>query len=138
MITTATLIVGAIITIGLFAVITIARGGSLRDVTNWGVLKGIAMAIIVSILLSYLAGCSTIRDRLSGYAGIETMSADRRSLYCDSDGGDNRTTSNLGLRYQVMRIYGVTANVKYTHHSCVFSRDNGSYDAVGVELEYGR
>lgn len=103
-----------------------------------GVLKGILLALLFTL---GVAGSSLVFagqwfSEASVYAGLDYTKT--LSPMCEDTGPDNRTTSNLGLR---LRAYESNdkrfrVNSKYTHHSCAFSPDNKSYDALGVELEY--
>lgn len=112
------------------------------DRTGLGILKGVALALAV-ILLSFLASWAFADDKegsylnyVSIYAGLDYTK--NESPLCEPVGVDSHTTSNMGFRANLYESYGkqFSVNSKYTHHSCAFSPDENSYDAVGVEIEY--
>ena len=108
--------------------------------TGRGILKGVILAVVFSLVmvgLSLLTGCTgTYFNDAAVYAGLDYTK--KLSPQCKHGGPDDHTTSNLGLRGGLYRSDDkkFDINVKYTHHSCAFSPDAASYDAVGVELEY--
>lgn len=106
--------------------------------TGKGILKGIVLAVVFAVALALLSGCAggTYFNDASVYAGLDHTK--KLSPQCEDRGPDNRTTSNLGLRGNLYESQDgrFRTNAKYTHHSCAFSPDDKSYDALGVELEY--
>jgi hypothetical protein len=135
--------------IGLLVLLTVwllwsLRGENIKEYfrtrDGLGILKGIVLAVGFAVglaVLFSLNGCSgTYLNDASVYAGLERTK--KLSPQCEPTGADDRTTSNLGVR---VNLYESTderfrTNAKYTHHSCAFSPDDRSYDALGVELEY--
>lgn len=105
-----------------------------------GALAGIAKALAVAgafMLVASLLGCSGHwGNGASGYVGLERTKS--LSPQCEDTGPDSHITSNLGMRYHAYESKDgkFKGNGKYTHHSCAFSPDDKSYDAVGMELEY--
>ena len=135
--------------LALFSLLTVWMAYSLRAV-NWrdyfktktglGILKGILMAVGFSIAMvgiSMLSGCSgTYLNSASVFTGMDYTN--KVSPMCKDEGPDSHTTSNLGLKGNLYKSQDKSYNLsgKYTHHSCAFSPDAKSYDAVGIELEY--
>lgn len=62
----------------------------------------------------------------------------RHSPQCEIVGPNDRLTSHGGLRANIYQSADdrFEFNTKYTHHSCAFSPDDQTYDAVGIELSY--
>jgi hypothetical protein len=134
--------------ISLWAVL-VFWGMSAREVVgyfkkNSKIFSGIKFAIIFSLFFAavgYISGCSTSSgtylNSATVYSGID-YSVARPSPQCTSEGVDDRSTSNLGLK---VNLFSTTdgkskTNLKYTHHSCAFNPDQNLYDAVGIEFEY--
>lgn len=70
------------------------------------------------------------------YAGLDwpTYGA---SVQCLSDGPDNKTTSNGGVRINIAEWKRFAEiNAKYTHHSCAFNPDRNLVDALGFEFTF--
>ena len=111
-----------------------------RTRTGLGILKGIAMAVCFSgvfALVGMISGCSgTYLNSASVFTGMDYTN--KVSPMCKDEGPDSHTTSNLGLKGNLYKSQDKSYNLsgKYTHHSCAFSPDAKSYDAVGIELEY--
>ena len=105
--------------------------------TGKGILKGIVLAVAFAVALT-LAGCSggTYFNDASVYAGLDHTT--KRRPQGEDSGPDRRSTSNSVIRGNLYESEDgrFRTNAKYTHHSCAFSPDDASYDAVGVELEY--
>ena len=135
--------------VALFTLLVLWMGYSLRNQnlleyfktdTGKGIAKGILMAVVFSVLMvgvSLITGCSgTYLNSASLFTGMDYTN--KLSPMCKDEGPDSHTTSNLGLKGNLYRSYSkqLDINTKYTHHSCAFSPDSKSYDAVGVELEY--
>lgn len=104
-----------------------------------GIWKGIGIVLGVSILIALLTGCTTngtYFNDASIYAGLDYTK--NVSPQCEQGGADDRTTSNVGLRGNVYQSDDerFRLNGKYTHHSCAFSPDRHSYDAIGAEVEF--
>lgn len=121
------------------------RGVNIREYfrtrTGLGILKGIVMAVGITLgaaLVAGLAGCSTgtYFNDAHVYAGLDQTKG--QSPQCKEGGPDDRATSNLGFKGNIYQSADerFRANAKYTHHSCAFSPDRNGYDAVGIELEY--
>lgn len=101
-----------------------------------GIIKAVLFAAVMGCIV-FLTGCngSYINDA-SVYAGLERTN--KLSPMCEDRGPDNRTTSNLGAKLNIYesRDGRFRTNANYTHHSCAFSPDDKSYDAVGFVAEY--
>lgn len=106
--------------------------------TGLGILKGIVIVTVLAIIISLIGGCSNVTyfNYASMYAGLEQTK--NQSPMCMRGGVDDKTTSNLGFKGNLVETLDKrgSANLKYTHHSCAFSEDDISYDAIGVEAEY--
>ena len=101
-----------------------------------GIWKAVVFVLLVAVL-GALSGCSgKWHNGASAFAGLEA--AKKLSPQCKDEGPDNRTTSNLGLKYHAYQSKDkrFKGDVVYRHHSCAFSPDDASYDALGFELEY--
>ena len=96
--------------------------------------KSIAVGIVVCLLIvgivGLLGGCSGA----SMYAGLDQTF--KQSPQCVAGGSDDRITSNIGFKGWHEVTEDVVVYSKYTHHSCAFSPDRNSYDAVGAGVEY--
>jgi uncharacterized membrane protein (DUF485 family) len=71
------------------------------------------------------------------YLGIDYTKG--TSPQCKEGGVDDRGTSNLGVRVNLIewQRMPLVLNQKLTHHSCVLGKDTNGYDAFfGVELVY--
>lgn len=107
-----------------------------------GILKGIVLAIVFSLLLVVASVAFSDEEKGEWFAyGEVYVGMDRTNLQspqCYSKGKDDKLTSNIGLKSNIYRSFDkkFEFNAKYTHHSCVFNRDNYGYDAVGVEFTY--
>ncbi len=102
-----------------------------------GVLNGIFLAIGLSVVLVLLSGCTgTWMNDATLYAGLDHTKT--QSTACMEGGPDDRTTSNMGLKFNMFESEDgrFRSNGKYTHHSCAFTEDSRTYDALGFELEY--
>tara|TARA_R110002153_G_scaffold252016_1_gene409685 strand:- start:1556 stop:2020 length:465 start_codon:yes stop_codon:yes gene_type:complete len=146
----AALFVGISITVIALWIALVFRGVPIGNVIDYfkknsKIFSGIKFAIIFSIFfvaVGYISGCSTSSgtylNSATVYSGID-YSLVRPSPQCTSEGVDDRSTSNLGLKVNLFtstdRKY--KTNLKYTHHSCAFNPDQNLYDAVGIEFEYG-
>ncbi len=113
-----------------------------------GVLFGILMAIISIVGTAFSdevfsAPHSGPFDNLKYfqygevYGGLD-QTFKSPSPQCQSRGSDPKTTSNLGFRVNLLQSYDnkVSLDTKYTHHSCAFSPDRNTYDALGLELNW--
>jgi hypothetical protein len=105
-----------------------------------GIIKGVVLAVAFALLM---AGASALFaeevewfDDAYVFAGLDYTK--KASPMCDSGaGGDDHSTSNIGLRVNVFKYGPMKTNWKYTHHSCAFGEDDKQYDAfIGIELEY--
>lgn len=104
------------------------------------VLFGIVVFTLASILIA--ASSKVLADKPNWFtygevfAGIDYTK--NLSPQCDQGGADDRATSNGGLRLNIYRSDDELfhLNSKYTHHSCAFSPDRESYDALGLEVNY--
>jgi hypothetical protein len=109
-----------------------------------GILKGIILAPIAIIVIALALSLLPAKAQASGtwfndasvFIGID--STKKVSPQCIPDAVDNRGTSNLGARLNIWQSdsKNIRLNSKYTHHSCVLGKDDRSYDAVGIELEW--
>ena len=106
-----------------------------------GILKGIVIAVTFLVvgagITTLLSGCSgTYLNDASIYGGLDYPRDP--SPQCRQAGADDRSTSNLGLKLNLYQSETglFRTNAKYTHHSCAFSPDRNTYDAVGIEVEY--
>jgi len=105
--------------------------------TGKGILKGIVIAVVATILLALLSGCAgTYMDQASVYAGLDYTK--KQSPQCEGGGPDDHSTSNIGLMLRAFQSDDdrFTTTVKYTHHSCAFGEDSRGYDALGMEMKY--
>lgn len=94
-----------------------------------GIATGIFICLAIVVALG-LTGCSGA----SMYAGLDQTF--KQSPQCVDGGSDDRVTSNIGFKGWHTLADDVTLYAKYTHHSCAFSPDRNSYDAVGAGVEY--
>lgn len=142
----------AILFVCLLVIILLAYMGWFLRGVNWkeyfstktgkGILKGIVLAPLVILIIAgffYLipsANAGTWFNDASVFAGIDYTK--KLSPQCDSNGVDDRGTSNLGAKLNIWESdsRNVRVNSKYTHHSCVLGPDDRQYDAVGIELEW--
>jgi hypothetical protein len=107
-----------------------------------GVWKGIILASLFALVSGFILNKAYAKDvewslinYTTVFAGID--STKNISPMCKSSGSiDNKLTSNLGINQNIITINGVDVNLQYTHHSCAIGRDNKSYDAIGVKLEW--
>ncbi len=84
------------------------------------------------VLIPFLVGCSLppVND-VKLFAGIERTSA--RSPLCDVvKGKDDQATSNMGATANLIREGDLEVDVELRHHSCIFSPDARSYNAIGI------
>lgn len=60
------------------------------------------------------------------------------SPQCEEEGPDSHTTSNLGLKLNLLETYDGRGHINaiYTHHSCAFNADALQYDAIGIQGTY--
>lgn len=134
--------------ISAIGIVIVWMAWSLRDYKNpmdyfrsddfKGILKGIVYAILIiggTVLLTSCGGGSYFNDA-HAYLGLEQTK--NRSPMCEGTGPDSKATSNLGFKGNIYESEDerFRSNLKYTHHSCAFSPDDKSYDAIGIELEY--
>jgi hypothetical protein len=116
------------------------RGVNLKEYFNTkagkGILKGIILAMLFAILFLFLsnAKAGTWFNDADVFAGLE--STKKSNPMCVEGTPDDKTGSNLGLTLNIYRDNRFSVNGKYTHHSCAFSEDDRSYDALGIELKY--
>lgn len=107
-----------------------------------GILKGIVLAIVFSLLLvvASVAFSSSEKGEWFAYGKvyIGVDQTDTQSPQCYQGRINERLTSNLGVVSNIYRSYDkkFEVNAKYTHHSCVFNKDRFGYDAIGVEYTY--
>lgn len=107
-----------------------------------GVLKGIlivlASSVVLAIVFSYANKARAIEyfDYAEVFVGLDATK--KVSPVCDAGQNSDRLTSNVGVRANLVRSDdGMSyVNAKYTHHSCAFNPDRGSYDALGLEVTY--
>ena len=125
-----------------------------------GVLKGIILFMLFGVLIAGYSvfvrgqdclGCHTYHDD-SPYSravveaprqgwflysklflGLDYTK--KQSPMCERGGPDDHLTSNGGLLFNIYTFNRFELNAKYTHHSCAFSPDAKSYDALGIELD---
>ena len=138
--------VGSLIVIviawGLWSTRNIDRMEYIKSDDFKGIAKGVLIALAFAVGVGSLVFFSpkseavTFFNDASVFAGLDYTK--KLSPSCKNTGPDNHTTSNLGLRLNLLESDDshFRINSKYTHHSCAFSPDDRQYDAVGVELEY--
>ena len=109
-----------------------------------GVFSITGIAVLISIVIAIFALKAEAASDMEGsyfnftsvFIGIDHTP--RVSPQCVEGGTDDKLTSNLGLRQNIWqssnKIHDVT--FKYTHHSCVFSKDRNGYDGFGVEYNW--
>lgn len=106
--------------------------------TGKGILKGIVLATVFCVGMAAIgmANAGTMFNDASVYFGLDHTK--KLSPMCENEGPDSRTTSNIGLKLNIYRSDDQRFSVgsKYTHHSCAFSPDAKSYDALGFIVEY--
>lgn len=123
--------------------------------SKWNVIEGkieaastelgvFSIAVVISIVIAIFAPKAEAASDMEGsyfnftsvFIGIDHTP--RVSPQCVEGGTDDKLTSNLGLRQNIWqssnKIHDVT--FKYTHHSCVFSKDRNGYDGFGVEYNW--
>jgi hypothetical protein len=102
-----------------------------KTATGKGVLKGIVVVLGVSVFVTLASGCSgRYLNDASFYAGMDYTK--NYSPQCEIAPPDQHTTSNVGFKLNLYESKDdrLNTNVKYTHHSCAFSRDREQYDAI--------
>lgn len=109
-----------------------------------GVLTGVVLFILAGILLAGLSLFSSDAEASEPtwftysevFLGLDHTK--NLSPQCEKGGPNDRLTSNGGLRQNVYRSTDdrFHLNAKYTHHSCAFSPDRESYDAIGLEATF--
>lgn len=134
-----------IIVAGLFAY-TWHRLGSLSKTRDYflsvegkGILKGVLLGCLIPVLFALAASIAHAEPvRWGGpttiFLGIEATKDS--SPMCYGGGTNDRLTSNIGVRQQIIQRGPIGLNAQYTHHSCAINRDREGYDAVGVQLEW--
>ena len=123
--------------------------------SKWNVIEGkieaastelgvFSIAVVISIVIAIFAPKAEAASDMEGsyfnftsvFIGIDHTP--RVSPQCVEGGTDDKLTSNLGLRQNIWqssnKIHDVT--FKYTHHSCVFSKDRNGYDGFGIEYNW--
>ena len=132
------LIIGLLLSWALFSLRNENLIEYFKTHTGLGILKGVVLGVLFALLFALAGGCSsgTYFNDASVYAGLDHTKKD--SPMCEPVGADSHTTSNMGLKTNVFQTHDKRLRVgsKYTHHSCAFSPDAASYDAIGVELDY--
>jgi len=101
------------------------------------ILRGIAVAVVFILGMAFLGGCTgNYITGASVYSGLDYPRG--TSPQCKKNGADDKSTSNFGAKVFLFESNDSKwkTNLKYTHHSCAFSPDRNTYDALGVELEY--
>jgi hypothetical protein len=96
-----------------------------------------------------IVGCAskgTYFNDASIYAGLDYTNGS--NPFAEGGGLDDRTVSNVGVRFNAYRTYDQLneVNIKTTHHSAAFNTDLDTYDSVGFEMvhkfytrkQYGR
>lgn len=102
-----------------------------------GVLVFAVLVPIAAALISQVADASERVRYLQWadvYLGVDNSG--RISPQCMPSGPDRKTTSNGGLRINLIEYSRIAINAKYTHHSCAFNEDRNLYDAVGLEATF--
>ena len=104
---------------------------------------GIAIGIIFGLLLfsSNANGAEEERVEWFNYGeifiGVDfPMKSGENSPQCVKQGPDSKTTSNGGIKANVIAYGRLEVNAKYQHHSCAFNEDVNLYDKVGIETTY--
>lgn len=106
----------------------------------WEGIIGAAVAVLVLTLIAWLfiqpAQASEYKwfDETVIYGGIDYTK--KPSPLCWENDVDDRMTSNLGFRQNIVKRNNIVLGGQYTHHSCVTGRDKNAYDAYGVFIEW--
>lgn len=123
----------------------------LEDPANKKIAAGIKMfagaGIILGIIFGLLACSSTAeaaeREEVKWFSygeifvGVDfPMKSGENSPQCTTKGPDSKTTSNGGIKANVIAYGRLEVNAKYQHHSCAFNEDINLYDQVGIETTY--
>ncbi len=106
-----------------------------------GALVGIIGAPVIWLLLGFglsalFVSCQAKADWLfpEGPVLFFYGDVDKKNPFCE--GSSSEISSNVGIRQTFYRNGGIKIGGQYTHHSCAFKRDAGSYDALGFGLEW--
>jgi hypothetical protein len=125
------------------------------SLSKWNVIEGkvaaaspalgvFSITVVISIVIAIFAPKAEAASDMEGsyfnftsvFMGIDHTP--KVSPQCVEGGTDDKLTSNLGIRQNIWqssnKIHDVT--FKYTHHSCVFSKDRNGYDGFGVEYNW--
>lgn len=131
---------------GLFTYVAV-RKGSIAAARDYflknegpGILKGIVLALVVTVLFALAATVAHAEPVKWGgpttvFLGLEATKGQSPMCY-DKGGVNDRLTSNIGVRQRVASWGAVRLGAQYTHHSCAINRDREGYDAAGVVLEW--
>ena len=102
-----------------------------------GVLVGIVLFIGVALLFTIpKAFADDVRYFTHAEVFVGLDYTKKLSPMCEEGGADDKATSNGGFRFNILESDRTIFNLKYTHHSCAFSPDTKSYDALGAEITY--
>lgn len=104
-----------------------------------GVAAGIGLAVSLGLTVALLSPKSQALEYFQGGEVFLGLDYTRKiSPMCDTGVNDDKLTSNLGIRANLLQSDDKRSqvNFKYTHHSCAVNPDNKSYDAGGVEVIY--
>ena len=109
-----------------------------------GAIIGIVLAALIPFLLGVILSALSIGIAKASevkyltetniFAGLEET--EKLSPMCYADGADNRITSSLGVWQQLIGYHDVDLFASYQHHSCAVNRDNKSYDAFGLKVNW--
>ena len=105
-----------------------------------GIILGVLIPFLLGVILSALSIGTAKADGLkyltetNVFAGLEET--EKLSPMCYADGADNRLTSSLGIWQQLIGYRDVDLFASYQHHSCAVNRDNKSYDAFGLKVNW--
>lgn len=147
----------ALIIVAITVIVAVARLGGfknafkyLQDPANQKIAAGIKMfagaGVVLGIIFGLLA-CSPAhadeQEELKWFSygeifvGVDfPIKSGENSPQCTTNGPDSKTTSNGGIKANVVAYGRLEVNAKYQHHSCAFNEDVNLYDQVGIETTY--
>ena len=102
-----------------------------------GVLAGIVLFIGIALVFAAPRAFSEeVRYFTHAEVFVGLDYTKKLSPMCEEGRADDKATSNGGFRFNILESDRTIFNLKYTHHSCAFSPDTKSYDALGAEITY--
>lgn len=106
-----------------------------------GIVKFVAAPLIIVLVVLYFWPAKAAAEGVwfkyaEIFVGLDYVKDN--SPMCEKRGPNYRATSNGGAKINVFESADgkFSFNTKYTHHSCAFSPDSETYDAIGVEAVY--